>query len=112
MSGKPRNKRISNARIRKQQHLLEVNVRAPGDVLLVAQPFVVQATKGEEIRIDPLRHVRGASGELRLAAVPAKPDATLTADFDGGSFRFTSSAVRTHFLEYSVTDGPRVKIIR
>jgi large repetitive protein len=87
--------------------VLEVNVRAPGDVLLVAQPFVVQATKGEEIRIEPLRHVRGASGELRLAAVPAKPDATLTADFDGGSFRFTSSAVRTHFLEYSVTDGPR-----
>src|SRR5215217_4459250 len=28
MSGKPRNKRISSARIRKQQHLLEVTVRA------------------------------------------------------------------------------------
>src|SRR4026208_64324 len=28
MSGKPRNKRISNAKVRKQQHLLEVTVRA------------------------------------------------------------------------------------
>ncbi|MFD4420386.1 Ig-like domain-containing protein [Agromyces sp. NPDC058484] len=84
---------------------LTVSVRAPGAVPLVAEPFVALATAGEEIRIDPLRHVRGGSGHVRLSAVPAKPEVTLTPDFDGGSFRFTSGAVRTHYLEYSVTDG-------
>lgn len=84
---------------------LGVRVRAAGDVPLVADPFVVLATQGQEVRIDPLRHVRGGSGQVRLSAVPAKPDAQLTPDFDGGSFRFTSSAVRTHSLEYTVTDG-------
>ena len=86
---------------------LEVGVRAAGDVPLVAAPFVALATAGEEIRIDPLRHVRGGSGTPRLSAVPAKPEAQLTPDFDGGTFRFTSAAVRTHYLEYSVTDGPQ-----
>ena len=52
--------------------ILTVGVRAPGDVPLVAEPFVALATAGEEIRIDPLRHVRGGSGTVRLSAVPAK----------------------------------------
>lgn len=86
---------------------LEIAVAAPGDVPLIADPFVALATAGEEIRIDPLRHVRGGSGEVRLTAVPAKPDAVLVPDFDGGSFRFTSSVVRTHLLEYTVTDGTK-----
>ncbi|MFC9559687.1 Ig-like domain-containing protein [Agromyces sp. NPDC056965] len=85
--------------------VLGVGVRAPGDVPLIADPFVVLATEGQEVRIDPLRHVRGGSGQIQLSAVPAKPDVQLTPDFDGGSFRFTSSAVRTHSLEYTVTDG-------
>ncbi len=84
---------------------MSVAVRAPGDVPLVAEPFVARATAGEEIRIEPLRHVRGGSGQVRLSAVPAKPDVVVTADFDGGTFRFTSGAARTHYLEYSVTDG-------
>ena len=84
---------------------LTVSVRAPGDVPLIAEPFVALATAGEEIRVDPLRHVRGGSGHARLSAVPAKPDVQLTPDFDGGSFRFTSTDVGTHYLEYSVTDG-------
>jgi len=88
-----------------QAGVLEIGVRAPGDVPLVADGFVALATAGEEIRIDPLRHVRGGSGHARLSAVPAKPEAQLTPDFDGGTFRFTSAAVRTHYLEYSVTDG-------
>ncbi len=84
---------------------LSVAVRAPGDVPLIAEPFVASATAGEEIRIEPLRHVRGGSGQVRLSAVPAKPDVTVTPDFDGGTFRFTSNVVGTHYLEYSVTDG-------
>lgn len=85
--------------------VLEVDVRAPGDVPLIAEPFVALATAGEEIRLEPLRHVRGGDGDVRLTAVPAKPDAQLAADFDGGAFRFQSQAVRTHYLEYTVTDG-------
>ncbi len=84
---------------------MTVAVRSPGDVPLVAEPFVARATAGEEIRIEPLRHVRGGSGLVRLSAVPAKPEVIVTPDFDGGTFRFTSGAVRTHYLEYSVTDG-------
>jgi hypothetical protein len=85
--------------------VLEVEVRAPGDVPLVAEPFVAIATQGEEVELDPLRHVRGGGPAVRLTAVPAKPEAQLTADFDGGTFRFRSDAVRTHYLEYTVTDG-------
>ncbi|MGR2753147.1 Ig-like domain-containing protein [Agromyces arachidis] len=84
---------------------LIVGVRAPGEAPLVAESFVALATQDEEIRLEPLRHVRGGSGEIRLSAVPAKPEAVLAPDFDKGTFRFSSSAVRTHFLEYAVTDG-------
>ncbi|MBT2498278.1 fibronectin type III domain-containing protein [Agromyces sp. ISL-38] len=85
--------------------ILEISVRAPGDVELVADPFVALATAGQEIRIEPLRYVRGGSGQVRLSAVPAKPDVQLTPDFDGGTFRFTSDVVGTHYLEYTATDG-------
>lgn len=85
--------------------LLTVTVRAPGEAPLVADSFVVLATLGEELTLEPLRHVRGGSGEARLSAVPAKPEARITPDFDGGTFRFVGEAVRTHYLEYTVTDG-------
>lgn len=84
---------------------LEVDVREPGTVPLIADSFVVLVTAAQEVRVEPLRHVRGGSGRIQLSAVPAKPEAQLTPDFDGGTFRFTSSAVRTHYLEYTVTDG-------
>lgn len=83
---------------------LDVAVREPGDVPLIAEPFVVLATAGEEVRIEPLRHVHGGTGTVVLTSVPAKQDALITPDYDGGSFRFTSSAERTHYLEYVVTD--------
>ena len=84
---------------------LEVTVREPGDVPLIADPFVALATAGQEIRIDPLRHVRGGTGTVTLSAVPAKPEVELTPDYDRGTVRFTSDSVRTHYLEYTVTDG-------
>ena len=80
---------VSPRRLRRPRRestgVLTVAVKAPGDVPLVAEPFVALATAGEEIRIDPLRHVRGGSGHIRLSAVPAKPDVQLTPDFDGGT---------------------------
>ncbi|MDQ0574823.1 Ig-like domain-containing protein [Agromyces albus] len=87
---------------------LEISVRAPGDVELVADPFVALATAGQEIRVEPLRYVRGGSGQVRLSAVPAKPDVQLTPDFDGGTFRFTSAVEGTHYLEYTATDGSQM----
>ncbi|MCD2443917.1 Ig-like domain-containing protein [Agromyces sp. SYSU K20354] len=84
---------------------LDVKVFEPGSVPLIADPFVALATAGQEIRIDPLRHVRGGTGTVELSAVPAKPDVELTPDYDRGTVRFTSNSVRTHYLEYSVTDG-------
>ena len=53
-------------------------------------------------------HVRGGSGQIRLdrRAREARGRCS-TPDFDGGSFRFTSAEVRTHYLEYTVTDGTK-----
>ncbi|QEO13418.1 tandem-95 repeat protein [Agromyces intestinalis] len=86
---------------------LRVDVRADGEVPVIADPFVELATAGEEIVLEPLRHVRGGSGHPQLTAVPAKPDARVLADFDGGTVRFSSTAARTHYLEYTVVDGDR-----
>ncbi|GGI47804.1 hypothetical protein BCL57_002515 [Agromyces flavus] len=87
--------------------VLTMSVRRTGEAPLVADAFVVLATLGEEIVLEPLRHVRGGSGEARLSAVPAKPEARITPDFDGGTFRFVGEAIRTHYLEYTVTDGAK-----
>ncbi|BDZ53602.1 hypothetical protein GCM10025870_06750 [Agromyces marinus] len=84
---------------------MSVAVRPLGEAPVIAEPFVALATAGEEIEIEPLRHVRGGSGMPRLSAVPAKPKAEITPDFDSGTFRFRSEDVRTHYLEYTVTDG-------
>ncbi|WP_394551424.1 Ig-like domain-containing protein [Agromyces sp. MMS24-JH15] len=85
---------------------LRVDVRAPGEAPLVADPFVVLATAGEEVELEPLRHVRGGSGHPRLTAVPTtSSDVKLLPDFDGGTIRFSSDVPRTHLVEYSVADG-------
>ena len=84
---------------------LSVTVKSAGDVDIVADPFVVLASAGQETTISPLDHVHGGSGILRLNSVPAKPDVTITPSYETGTFRFTSGQVRTHYLEYVVTDG-------
>ncbi|WP_438855229.1 Ig-like domain-containing protein [Agromyces sp. M3QZ16-3] len=86
---------------------LVVAVRAPGEAPLIAESFVALATAGEEIELEPLRHVRGGTGMPHLTAVPAKPEAVITPDFDAGTFRFRTEDVRTHYLEYTVTDEGR-----
>ncbi|HPM53074.1 MAG TPA: Ig-like domain-containing protein, partial [Rhodoglobus sp.] len=84
---------------------LTVTVKAAGEVPIVAEPFAVLAYAGQEVTLSPLDHVRGGSGTLRLNSVPAKTDVTITPSYETGTFRFTSSAVRTHYLEFVVTDG-------
>jgi hypothetical protein len=82
-----------------------VTVRGPGEVPIVADPFVVLAYAGQEITISPLDHVRGGTGTVRLNSVPAKADVTITPSYETGTFRFTSDQLRSHYLDYVVTDG-------
>lgn len=88
---------------------LSVKVRSAGDVPIVAEPFVVLAHAGEEVTVSPLAHVRGGTGVIRLTNVPATAGTRITADYDGGTFRFSSSDIRTHYLEYTVTDGSQTE---
>ncbi|MBW8871489.1 MAG: tandem-95 repeat protein, partial [Leifsonia sp.] len=85
--------------------LLAVTVRPPGQVPIIADPFAVLAYQGQEVTVSPLDHVRGGNGTVRLSTVPSKADATLTPDYQGGTFRFESDQAGTHNIEYSVTDG-------
>ncbi|MGO4689295.1 Ig-like domain-containing protein [Glaciibacter sp. 2TAF33] len=84
---------------------LSVTVRPSGSVPIIAESFVVLASAGSEVTVSPLGHVRGGSAALRLSSVPSKPDVAITPDFDGGTFRFTSNTVGTHYIDYAVTDG-------
>lgn len=84
---------------------VSVTVKAAGKVPIVADPFAVLAYAGQEVTITPLEHVRGGSGTLRLNAVPAKSGVTITPSYENGTFRFSSDQVRTHYLEYIVTDN-------
>jgi large repetitive protein len=85
--------------------LLSVTVKDPLQVPITAESFAQSATAGTEVIVAPLTRVRGGSGPIRLSAVPAKGDSLITPDFDGGTFRFSSDAVGTHLIDYTVTDG-------
>lgn len=84
---------------------LAVTVKPVGEVPIVAETFVKLAYADQEITVSPLDHVRGGSGTIRLNSVPTKADVTLTPSYETGTFRFESSVIRSHFLEYVVTDG-------
>jgi len=84
---------------------LAVTVREAGAVPIVTDPFVVLAYAGREVTVSPLDHVRGGNAEIRLNSVPDKAGATITASYTTGTFRFVSNEVRTHYIEYVVTDG-------
>ncbi len=84
---------------------LAVTVRPAGQVPIIAEPFAVQAFAGQEVRIEPLRSVRGGSGVIRLVSVPERAGAVITPRLERGFFRFSSDEVRTHYVEYVVSDG-------
>lgn len=84
---------------------LAVTVRQSGQTPIIADAFAVQAAAGQEVRIEPLRYVRGGTGTIRLTAVPEKAGVTIVPRFEQGFFRFVSDEPRTHYLEYVVTDG-------
>ncbi len=82
-----------------------INVGPPGQVPIVADPFVVLVYAGQQVTVQPLLHVRGGTGQLRLSGVPSRTGADISPSLDSGTFRFSSTQVRTFSLEYVVTDG-------
>ncbi|MBH0010319.1 Ig-like domain-containing protein [Salinibacterium sp. SWN1162] len=84
---------------------VSVSVKAAGEVPIEADPFVVLAYAGKEITVSPLIHTRGGNGNIRLNSVPAKTGAQVLPSYETGTFRFSSEEVRSHNLEYVVTDG-------
>ncbi|WP_346233565.1 Ig-like domain-containing protein [Parafrigoribacterium mesophilum] len=84
---------------------IRVSVKKPGEVPIVADPFVVLAYAGAPVTIHPLDHVRGGSGVLRLTSVPVKSGSSITASLEKGTFTFTSDQIRTHYLDFVVNDG-------
>ncbi len=84
---------------------LAVAVSAPGEVPILADPFVVLAYAGQQVTVQPLLHVRGGTGQVRLSGVPSRTGAEISPSLDAGTFRFSSTQVRTFSLEYVVTDG-------
>jgi hypothetical protein len=86
---------------------LQVTVKSDGQVPIIADPFVVLTYAGQEATVSPLSHVRGGTGALRLASVPAKTGATITASLETGTFRFLSSQIGTYYIEYVVNDGDK-----
>ena len=84
---------------------LIVTVKPPGQVPIIADPFVMLAYAGQAVTVRPLAHVRGGTGTLRLASVPAKTGAIVSASLEAGTFSFSSDQVGTHYLDYVVNDG-------
>ena len=84
---------------------LAITVKPVGQVPIVVESWIALATSGEEITVQPMDHVRGGNGPLRLNAVPGKAGITIVPSFDAGTFTFESDAVGTHYVEFTVTDG-------
>ena len=82
-----------------------IGVSPAGELPIVVEPWVALATAGQEITVRPMSHVRGGSGTLRLNAVPERAGSRITPSFEAGTFTFVSDEVRTHYVEFTVTDG-------
>ena len=82
-----------------------LSVTVTGEAPLRAESFTVEAYAGRQVTVRPLAYATGGSGPIRLNSVPAKSGSTVTPSYDVGTFRFVSDEVRTHNLEYTVTDG-------
>jgi hypothetical protein len=87
---------------------LSVTVKPPGQVPITVEDWAAPATAGVPLTLNPLDHVRGGDGTIRLNAVPAKSGATITPNFADGTFSFTSDQVGTHYVDFTVTDGTHV----
>lgn len=82
-----------------------VQVSPAGELPIVIEPWVALVTAGQEVTIRPMSHVRGGNGILRLNAVPERAGSRIEPSFEAGTFTFVSDEVRTHYVEFTVTDG-------
>lgn len=82
-----------------------IGVSPAGQLPIVVEPWVALATAGQEVTIRPMSHVSGGSGILRLNAVPERAGSRIEPSFEAGTFTFVSDEVRTHYVEFTVTDG-------
>jgi hypothetical protein len=76
-----------------------------GELPIVIEPWITLATAGQEITVRPMSHVRGGNGALRLNAVPERAGSRIEPSFEAGTFTFVSDEVRTHYVEFTMTDG-------
>ncbi|MGB3910090.1 MAG: Ig-like domain-containing protein [Pseudolysinimonas sp.] len=86
-----------------------VHVSPVGQLPIVVEPWVALATAGQEITIRPMPHVRGGNGPVRLNAVPERAGSRIEPSFEAGTFTFVSDEVRTHYVEFTVTDGDQTE---
>ncbi|MDH6422894.1 Ig-like domain-containing protein [Aurantimicrobium minutum] len=84
---------------------VQVNVKAAGQVPIVAEAFAVIAIQGQPLSINPSSHIRGGSGVLSLTGVPAVPGMDIVTDFADFSFSVTASRTGSTYVTYAVTDG-------
>ncbi|WP_157802860.1 Ig-like domain-containing protein [Compostimonas suwonensis] len=87
------------------QGSVELTVRDPGDVPLTAEPFAVEAIAGRETTIEPLSHVRGGTGTIRLTEVAAQAGVQIVPELGTGAFRIVPEAAGELQLGYTVSDG-------
>ncbi|MBX3067753.1 MAG: tandem-95 repeat protein [Cryobacterium sp.] len=80
-------------------------VSAPGEVPIITEPFVVQTYVGQNLTVQPLRYVKGGTGQVRLTSVSTRTGAEIVPNLAAGTIVFSSSQVRTYFVEYVVSDG-------
>jgi large repetitive protein len=84
---------------------VNVNVKAPGQVPIIAEAFAVIAIQGQPITINPSAHIRGGTGVLSLTGVPAVAGLDIVTNFADFSFSVTASRTGSTYLTYAVTDG-------
>ena len=84
---------------------LNVTVGAFDRVPIVLEPFVVSTYSGQEVTVSPLEHASGGNGALHLTSVPAKNGASIVANLERATFRFSSTEVGTHYVEFVVSDS-------
>lgn len=82
-----------------------VTVTRLDSVPLRADPVTVTTYVGQATTIEPLRSVRGGSGEVRLHNVNANDELDVTPNYVEGSIAYTASSVGTEAFTYVATDG-------
>jgi len=83
------------------------DVRPPSALAPLANADSVIVTAGQKLTVAPLKNdVDPLGGSLRLAQVAPDAQSTAVIGADQQTFQFSSTAVGTHYVTYTVTNGP------